>query len=143
MRRAAAVLGVGTDNVIAVRTDQRSDLRRISTALDYFPRWLISVCRYLPSHFFAGYNPICNFTQQISPQLNLLPTYPDDPPSERQAVAISSCRGPIGSSETEHSASQLLERGIDCHPTSDSCVRRRHSGAISKHFYSLFLIELP
>ena len=29
-----------------------------------------------------------------------LPTYPDDPPSERQTVAISSCHGPIGSSET-------------------------------------------
>ena len=42
----------------------------------------------------------------------------------------------------EHSASQLLERGIDCHPTSDSCVRRSHSGAISRHFYSLFLTEL-
>ena len=53
-----------------------------------------------------------------------------------------SCYGPIVSSDTEHSASQLLERGIDCHPTSDSCVRHRHSGAISRHFYSLFLTEL-
>ena len=66
----------------------------------------------------------------------------DDPPSERQAVAISSCHGQIGSSETEHSVSPLHEFGIDCQPTSDSCVRRRHSGAILRHFYSLLLTEL-
>ena len=68
-----------------------------------------------------------------------LPTYPDDQPSQLQAVATSSCHGPIGIFETEHSASQLLERGIDCHRTWDSCVRRRHSGAISRHLCSLLL----
>ena len=31
---------------------------------------------------------------------------------------------------------------IDCQLTSDSCVRRRHSGAILRHFYSLLLTEL-
>ena len=36
----------------------------------------------------------------------------------------------------------LHECGIDCQPTSDSCVRRRHSGAILRHFYSLLLTEL-
>jgi len=52
------------------------------------------------------------------------------------------CHGQIGSSETEHSVSPLRECGIDCQPTSDSCVRRRHSGAILRHFYSLLLTEL-
>jgi len=47
----------------------------------------------------------------------------------------------IGSSETEHSVSPLHECGIDCQPTSDSCVRRRHLGAILRHFYSLLLTE--
>ena len=71
-------------------------------------------------------------------------TYLDDPPSERRAVAISSCHGQIGSSETEHSVSPLHECGIDCQPTSesDSCVRRRHPGAILRHFYLLLLTEL-
>jgi len=55
--------------------------------------------------------------------------------SGRPALRTAS-RGPIGSSEIEH-VSLLLERGINYHPTSDSCVRRRHSGAISRHFYSL------
>jgi len=36
----------------------------------------------------------------------------------------------------------LHECGIDCQPTSDSCVRRRHSGAILRHFYLLLLTEL-
>jgi len=52
------------------------------------------------------------------------------------------CSNALIDLKTEHSALQLLERGIDCHPTSDSCVRCRHSGAISRHFYSLFLTEL-
>ena len=55
---------------------------------------------------------------------------------------ISSCHGQIGSLETEHSVSPLHECGIDCQPTSDSCVRRRHSSAILRHFYSLLLTEL-
>ena len=59
-----------------------------------------------------------------------------------RAVSISSCYGQIGSSETEHSVSPLHGCGIDCQPTSDSCVRRRHSGAILRHFYSLLLTEL-
>ena len=46
------------------------------------------------------------------------------------------------SSETEHSVSPHHECGIDCQPTSDSCVRRRHSGAILRHFYLLLLTEL-
>ena len=89
--------------------------------------------------------------------------YLDDPPSERRAVAIwttlftrhlveivysrkqqkkTKKNGQIGSSEKEHSVSPLHECGIDCQPTSDSCVRRRHSGAILRHFYSLLLTEL-
>jgi len=56
--------------------------------------------------------------------------------------ALRTCHGQIGSSETEHSVSPLHECGIDCQPTSDSCVRRRHSGAILRHFYSLLLTEL-
>jgi len=42
----------------------------------------------------------------------------------------------------QHSVSPLHECGIDCQLTSDSCVRRRHSGAILRHFYSLLLTEL-
>ena len=47
----------------------------------------------------------------------------------------------MGSSETEHSASQLLERGIDCHPNSDSCVRRRHSAPSQDIFIRCFLLS--
>ena len=43
----------------------------------------------------------------------------------------------------EHSVSPLHECGIDCQPTSDSCVRRRHSGAILRHFYSCQFLFLP
>ena len=75
--------------------------------------------------------------QPFSNSSELLPTI-----SEQRAVAISSCHGQIGSSETEHSVSPLHECGIDCQPTSDSCVRRIHSGAILRHFYLLLLTEL-
>ena len=56
--------------------------------------------------------------------------------------ALRTCHGQIGSSETEHSVSPLHECGVDCQPTSDSCVRRRHSGAILRHFYSLLLTDI-
>ena len=49
----------------------------------------------------------------------------------------------IGSSETEHSVSPLHECGIDCQPTSDSCVRRRHSSAILRHFYCRGTMKSP
>jgi len=57
-------------------------------------------------------------------------------------VAISSCHEQIGSLETEHLGSPLHECGIDWQPTSDSCIRCRHSGAVLRHFYSLLLTEL-
>jgi len=45
------------------------------------------------------------------------------PPNGKPWQFHRACHGPIRSSETKHSASQLLEREIDCHPTSDICCQ--------------------
>jgi len=37
---------------------------------------------------------------------------------------------------------KLIVLTVNCVNCVDSCVRRRHSGAILRHFYSLLLTEL-
>ena len=53
------------------------------------------------------------FTLSLSDLLTSAADVMDDPPSEQRAVAISSCHGQIGSSETEYSVSPLRECSVE------------------------------
>ena len=125
-------------------TDKRTTNEQTNKMRSPSRKATVFAARLNPLDSKGNYSAASNNTRLVHWPLmgGLLHLLVDDPPFERRAVAISSCHGQIGSSETEHSVSPLHECGIDCQPTSDSCVRRRHSGAILRHFYSLLLTEL-